>query len=171
MSQTYGNEPNTQQKQPKLSESGRDARSALKQSLKGLKEKAESASVIERLRIEKQITRVKQKLAWQGADPRGIPAGELREHIHAKEVSDDPLLVKYKARINNRATAIRAYCVWCMGGDTAAVRRCPTMTCPLHAFRMGKDPLRSYAIPKVEDTEELDGEDSNLFTTDDEDND
>lgn len=36
--------------------------------------------------------------------------------------------------------AIRKYCLWCMGGSRKFVRECDTSDCPLHPFRMGKNP-------------------------------
>lgn len=37
----------------------------------------------------------------------------------------------------SRRAAIRMFCLTCMGGDTAEVRRCASTDCPLHLFRMG----------------------------------
>jgi hypothetical protein len=36
--------------------------------------------------------------------------------------------------------AIRAKCVDCCGGQASEVRKCVAVTCPLWAFRMGKNP-------------------------------
>ena len=38
----------------------------------------------------------------------------------------------------SRAKAIRAYCIWCMNGQAALVRKCETVTCQLWQFRMGR---------------------------------
>jgi len=41
---------------------------------------------------------------------------------------------------------IRKFCLWCMGGDAEPVRassrvaECPEPDCPLHPFRLGKNP-------------------------------
>jgi len=37
----------------------------------------------------------------------------------------------------SRRAAIRQFCLTCMGGDLAEVRRCASSECPLHPFRMG----------------------------------
>ena len=36
--------------------------------------------------------------------------------------------------------AIRAKCIDCSGGSRAEVRRCLLRDCPLHPFRMGRNP-------------------------------
>ena len=37
---------------------------------------------------------------------------------------------------------IRSYCIDCMGGRLSYVRECMSMTCPLHPYRMGSNPMR-----------------------------
>lgn len=49
--------------------------------------------------------------------------------------------VVYRNRIKSRMTAIRAFCVLCVGGPRAA-RMCPSVSCPLWPFRMGHNPFR-----------------------------
>lgn len=114
---------------------------------------------VKRLRMLKDIDLREQQLAWQGANPKALDKKELKKHIQTPDESDDPLVNKYRARIKNRATAIRSYCVWCQGGYTAEVRRCVSVTCPLHPFRMGTDPLRGFELPKAEPVI-IEGEDS-----------
>lgn len=41
---------------------------------------------------------------------------------------------------DSRTRGIRAFCVVCCNGQVAEVRRCPTVSCPLHGFRMGRKP-------------------------------
>ena len=36
--------------------------------------------------------------------------------------------------------AIRKHCLMCFNGDTAGVRECQDMECPLFPFRLGKNP-------------------------------
>ena len=43
--------------------------------------------------------------------------------------------------IKSPAKAIRAYCLSCVCGNAAEVRRCHITTCPLHPFRFGKNPF------------------------------
>lgn len=42
----------------------------------------------------------------------------------------------------NPVKAIREFCIQCYGGYKAEVKTCPANTCPLYAFRMGKNPYR-----------------------------
>ena len=44
--------------------------------------------------------------------------------------------------IKSPLKAIRAFCIDCMGGQVREVKLCPSQICPLHAFRMGKNPYR-----------------------------
>lgn len=44
------------------------------------------------------------------------------------------------SRIRNPLTAIRAFCVTCMGGYENHIPRCTAPHCPLFAYRMGKNP-------------------------------
>jgi hypothetical protein len=103
---------------------------------------------VKRLKHLKAIDRLEQRLAWQGANPKALPFDELKEHIRHPQ-GFDPIEDKYRARIGNRATAIRSYCVWCQGGSVIGVKECPSVICPLHSFRMGTDPLRGYELPKA----------------------
>lgn len=44
------------------------------------------------------------------------------------------------ARVRNPLTAIRAFCVTCMGGYVNLVPNCTAPKCPLFAYRMGRNP-------------------------------
>lgn len=119
----------------------------------------ECESPIEEVKIQRRIDTMETMLAFQGANPKRVDFDELKEHIRTPlENSFGAVENKYKARISSRATAIRAFCVGCQGGEVAGVRTCPAVTCPLHPFRMGADPLRGWRMPKVEEPE-LDIED------------
>jgi hypothetical protein len=123
-------------------------REDVEEALADMYDKLKEASGIERLRLSNRIDHVEQQLAFHGANPKEIPIDELRQHLH--EVPGvGALEEKYRKRINNRTTGIRAYCITCMGDDMAAVRECASVTCPLHPFRMGKDPFRGYDLPKA----------------------
>jgi hypothetical protein len=39
--------------------------------------------------------------------------------------------------------AIRAKCVECQGGGRKAIANCEVLDCPLHPYRMGKNPART----------------------------
>ena len=47
-----------------------------------------------------------------------------------------------EAQKSNRSPlkTIRAKCLDCAGGQPSEVRECPIPACPLHAYRMGKNP-------------------------------
>lgn len=44
--------------------------------------------------------------------------------------------------VTNPVKAIRAHCMECSCGSTAEVQNCPVHKCPLHPFRLGKNPYR-----------------------------
>lgn len=103
-------------------------------------------------------------LDFQGANPKKLEFDDLKEHIRSPSPYYDELTNQFKAKIKNRATAIRAYCIGCVGGNLVDVRMCASLCCPLHPFRMGKDPIRGYELPKVDEPEiELDDEDTGEF--------
>lgn len=49
--------------------------------------------------------------------------------------------IRYRNRIRNRATAITAMCIVCIGGRRA-VAECTAIECALWPFRLGGDPFR-----------------------------
>lgn len=53
----------------------------------------------------------------------------------------DTTQVRYRNRIRNRATAITACCVDCVG-SRKNVTECAAIECPLWAFRLGSNPFR-----------------------------
>lgn len=44
------------------------------------------------------------------------------------------------SRVRNPLTAIRAFCVTCMGGHVSMIPGCTAPKCPLFAYRMGRNP-------------------------------
>ena len=48
--------------------------------------------------------------------------------------------------IKSPLKAIRTFCIDCMGGQVREVKLCPSQICPLHAFRMGKNPYRKREL-------------------------
>lgn len=48
--------------------------------------------------------------------------------------------------IKSPLKAIRAFCIDCMGEQVREVKLCPSQICPLHAFRMGKNPYRKREL-------------------------
>lgn len=59
--------------------------------------------------------------------------------------------------LTNPVKAIRAFCIDCCGDNRAFVKECPTTKCPLHPFRMGKNPFlkkREYTGEQLEEMRE-----------------
>ncbi len=63
-----------------------------------------------------------------GKDPRKLSKEQLNNLGHEAK----PVL-----------TALRERCIDCSGGNTAEVRRCTALGCPLWPFRMGTNPWRA----------------------------
>ena len=51
-------------------------------------------------------------------------------------------ILRYRKRVKNRGSAIRAMCIGCMGG-VKEVKECSSCDCPLWLFRLGKDAFRN----------------------------
>lgn len=126
-------------------------------------------NTIIRVKLLRKIDSLEATLSLQGANPKHLDFEQLKEHIRLPN-SMFPGADKYKASIKNRTTAIRAFCMNCQGADIVGVRECPSVTCPLHPFRMGKDPLRGWDIPKAEEPDiDEDEEDIGEFEEGDDD--
>ncbi len=54
---------------------------------------------------------------------------------------NNPQEQRYRNRVKNRATAITAFCITCVG-SRKLVTECAATECPLWAFRFGSDPFR-----------------------------
>lgn len=147
-----------------------ELREELEEKLERDYEAARDLTGVKRLKAYKALDRAEERLAWQGANPKEIPFDDLKEHI-TYPVGEDAIEDKYRSKIKNRATAIRAYCVSCMGGSVSDVKDCVSLICPLHPFRMGKDPIRGYELPKVENIIIEDDEEESQFEDDEEEDD
>lgn len=97
---------------------------------------------------------------WQGCEgvtphPRDVPVEKLLRGVQT--VENDGRYGKmeefYRNRIRSPLTGIRAFCVLCMGGPKAA-NKCTSVTCPLWAFRTGKNSF--YGKFKNADAEAVD---------------
>lgn len=47
------------------------------------------------------------------------------------------------AGVSNPMKAIKAKCLDCCCGNAAEVKLCPAQDCPLHPFRLGRNPFRA----------------------------
>lgn len=50
-------------------------------------------------------------------------------------------IARYKNKVRNPKTAIRAKCIECSGGSVKEVNECPVTACALYPFRMGENPF------------------------------
>lgn len=57
---------------------------------------------------------------------------------------------RYKAKVRNPMTAIRANCVECSGGSLKEVAECTVKKCALYPFRMGVNPLHKRTKARLE---------------------
>ncbi len=58
-------------------------------------------------------------------------------------------------QITNPIKAIRAKCLDCVCWETQEVKLCEAKDCPLHPFRMGKNPFRTKREYTDEQKEEM----------------
>ena len=57
----------------------------------------------------------------------------------------DKIVKEYCDRVKNPLTAIRAFCVSCMGGYVKEIKTCSATSCPLYPFRFGSNPLHGLS--------------------------
>lgn len=50
---------------------------------------------------------------------------------------------KYKDKVRNPMTGIRAFCCECMGGYIGEIKQCQSKDCALHPFRTGDNPYHT----------------------------
>lgn len=86
------------------------------------------------------------------------PAQDDEENTH--RVDHVALIAKYEAKIKNRGTAIRAFCIGCSGGSLSEVRDCQVKKCALFAYRMGTDPGNKKTLDRLAKTNETDNQES-----------
>lgn len=71
---------------------------------------------------------------------------ETKEYVS----DEDRIIAKYKEKVSNPLTAIRAMCIECMGGGVHEVAECVSVACALHPFRMGKNVMHGrYGKPNA----------------------
>lgn len=61
---------------------------------------------------------------------------DLHDHLREQLRRQKPGLAQKATR--QRGAAIRLFCLECMGGNAAEVRRCDSIRCFLHPYRMGR---------------------------------
>ena len=100
-------------------------------------------------------TRAKPKpVAKEKVEKKEKPVEEKKTVLAADD--EMRIIARYKARISNPLTAIRAFCVECMGGAPQSVSDCPSKTCSLWNVRMGKNMYDARVVKRL--AEEADSE-------------
>ncbi|QXN72497.1 hypothetical protein RCKICKAPOO_30 [Rhodobacter phage RcKickapoo] len=153
-----------------MSSDGQEERAAVSAKLDQLAAEAESAGFVRASKIERQIAVLAFALDNQCRNPREIPLSDLKAIVQAPVVGDDTVTNQLRSKVRSRATAIRAKCASCMGGGGFTdILNCPSVTCPLYPFRLGKDPLRGFELPVPDtiDCSDEDDEDADLFSSGD----
>jgi len=78
-----------------------------------------------------------------------LPPSTLRDadgDIHEPSVT----IARYKSKVHNPLTAIRANCVECSGGSLKEITECKVLGCALYPFRMGTNPFHKKTRERVE---------------------
>ena len=131
----------------KLSEQGRFDREQLLASLSKYEKITPTLVGLDLAEAEDRMFAILTSLEWQGADPKRVSFDKYVELVRSRKPDRSKTENDAAKRIKNRSTAIRAFCIGCMCGDTALVRSCTSLTCPMHPFRLGNDPFRGYEPP------------------------
>jgi len=76
------------------------------------------------------------------------------ETIDSAASDEMRIIAKYKARISNPLSAIRAHCIECMGGGVHEVARCTSVDCSLHKLRMGQNAYDKRVMRRMEKEDE-----------------
>ena len=67
--------------------------------------------------------------------------GRLDETAHVVE--------RYQERVKSPITAIRSFCISCMGGYVKEVKHCTAPACPLYPLRLGVNVFSAkYGVPR-----------------------
>lgn len=115
-----------------------------------LVKKFESAGVVESHLLQDQLYHAAARVQYEGMNPKEVPPGDLLYMLRGVTNQEGQRNEeKSRARIRGPQQSIRAYCIRCQGDDTAGVRNCPSVTCPLWSFRFGHNPFFGR-IPNAE---------------------
>jgi len=75
------------------------------------------------------------------------------KRIEGQIDAEHRIIAKYKKRINSPTSAIRAFCVECMGASIKSVADCTSKDCSLLEFRMGTNTFDIRSIKAKEKRE------------------
>jgi len=87
------------------------------------------------------------RVLYNEVSPKSIPVSDLVALMRTPE-NNESVEVVYRNRVKSRMTAIRTFCVLCVGGQPRLVRKCDNVRCPLWGFRMGSNPFRKEGEAK-----------------------
>lgn len=91
--------------------------------------------MVERLTRKRKIEEQENEPEEEGGDENEVRDGETENQ------AVDRVIANYKDKIRSPSTAIRAFCVTCMGGYVRMVAKCTAPQCPLYQFRFGTNPM------------------------------
>lgn len=85
--------------------------------------------------VERRKIRIREEEPQDEQDENEVREGETEKE------AVDRVIQGYKDKIRSPSTAIRAFCVTCMGGYVRMVAKCTAPECPLFPFRFGTNPM------------------------------
>lgn len=118
------------------------------------------------LDLEDRVFELECRLRYQGRDTRDVPLDTFKKLLHEGQFKNSDTRTAFQ-RIKNPATAMRAYCVFCMGGQAVEVKRCQSYTCPLWPFRMGQNPFYGKTLPPLDYDIKLDDSSEDVVVEED----
>lgn len=97
----------------------------------------------------KRILRAARPATAPPQPPQPPHGAQGSDEESAHRVDHVAIIAKYAARVKNRGTAIRAFCIACSGGSLAEVRDCQIKKCVLFLYRMGADPGNKKTLDRL----------------------
>lgn len=102
--------------------------------------------------------------------PEPSPKQKLEEFVEKRRLLTQEnewvaTIKRYKDKVKNPKSAIRAKCVECSGGSLKEVAECRVSKCALYPFRMGENPFHKKTLERLargagEDPSEQDDDES-----------
>lgn len=90
--------------------------------------------------LSKSAERLGNMVQYLGEDPKTIDANVLLDMLR-NPTSQDRKILAARENIRSPLTAIRAFCIECVGGSKKDVRMCTSTWCSLWPFRFGRNSL------------------------------
>lgn len=89
-------------------------------------------TIVKRTPVRRAVVGVKPKIV--------IPLAAVAE-LSGGSTNYKVVIERYRKKIKNPKSAIRAKCVECSGGSLKEVQECRVFKCALYPFRMGENPF------------------------------